>query len=33
MALFIRQEPALSMMLSVYVTLGMFLLLAAQTEV
>jgi hypothetical protein len=28
MALFIRQEPALSMMLSLYVTLGVFLLLA-----
>jgi hypothetical protein len=28
MALFIRQEPALSMMLSLYVTLGIFLLLA-----
>ena len=28
MVLFVRQEPALSMMLSVYVTLGVFLLLA-----
>jgi hypothetical protein len=28
MVLFIRQEPALSMMLRVYVTLGIFLLLA-----
>jgi hypothetical protein len=28
MAMFIRQEPALSMMLSLYVTLGVFLLLA-----
>ena len=28
MALFVRQEPALSMMLSLYVTLGIFLLLA-----
>jgi hypothetical protein len=28
MALFMRQEPALSMMLSLYVTLGVFLLLA-----
>ena len=28
MALFIRQEPALSMMLSLYATLGIFLLLA-----
>lgn len=28
MVLFIRQEPALSMMLSLYVTLGVFLLLA-----
>lgn len=28
MAIFMRQEPALSMMLSVYVTLGVFLLLA-----
>ena len=30
MVLFIRQEPALSMMLSLYVTLGVFLLLAAR---
>jgi hypothetical protein len=30
MALFVRQEPALAMMLSVYVTLGIFLLLAAR---
>jgi hypothetical protein len=28
MVIFIRQEPALSMMLSLYVTLGVFLLLA-----
>jgi hypothetical protein len=28
MVLFVRQEPALSMMLSLYVTLGIFLLLA-----
>lgn len=28
LALFIRQEPALSMMMSLYVTLGVFLLLA-----
>ena len=28
MVLFVRQDPALSMMLSVYVTLGVFLLLA-----
>jgi hypothetical protein len=28
MAIFIRQEPALSMMLSLYATLGIFLLLA-----
>jgi hypothetical protein len=28
MAIFVRQEPALSMMLSLYVTLGIFLLLA-----
>jgi hypothetical protein len=28
MAMFVRQEPALSMMLSLYVTLGVFLLLA-----
>jgi hypothetical protein len=30
MFLYVRQEPALSMMLSVYVTLGVFLLLAAR---
>lgn len=30
MALFMRQEPALSMMLSLYVTLGAFLLFAAR---
>ena len=30
MVLFVRQEPALSMMLSVYATLGVFLLLAAR---
>jgi hypothetical protein len=30
MAMFVRQEPALSMMLSVYVTLGIFLLIAAR---
>ena len=30
MALFMRQEPALSMMLSLYVTLGVFLLLAVR---
>jgi len=30
MTLFIRQEPALAMMLSVYATLGIFLLLAAR---
>jgi drug/metabolite transporter superfamily protein YnfA len=30
MVLFVRQEPALAMMLSVYVTLGIFLLLAAR---
>lgn len=30
MALFMRQEPALSMMLSLYVTLGIFLLLAVR---
>jgi len=30
MAIFVRQEPALAMMLSVYVTLGIFLLLAAR---
>jgi len=28
--MFVRQEPALAMMLSVYVTLGIFLLLAAR---
>jgi FtsH-binding integral membrane protein len=30
LAMFLRQEPALAMMLSVYVTLGIFLLLAAR---
>jgi drug/metabolite transporter superfamily protein YnfA len=30
LVLFVRQEPALAMMLSVYVTLGIFLLLAAR---
>ncbi len=30
MTMFFRQEPALAMMLSVYVTLGIFLLLAAR---
>jgi hypothetical protein len=30
MMLFLRQEPALAMMLSLYVTLGIFLLLAAR---
>jgi hypothetical protein len=30
MTLFVRQEPALAMMLSVYATLGIFLLLAAR---
>jgi hypothetical protein len=30
LTMFVRQEPALSMMLSVYVTLGIFLLLAAR---
>src|SRR6201987_1263212 len=30
MVLFVKQEPALAMMLSVYVTLGIFLLLAAR---
>ena len=30
MAMFVRQEPALAMMLSVYVTLGVFLLLAVR---
>jgi hypothetical protein len=29
--MFVRQEPALAMMLSVYVTLGIFLLLAARS--
>jgi hypothetical protein len=28
--MFVRQEPALAMMLSLYVTLGLFLLLAAR---
>lgn len=28
--MFVRQEPALAMMLSLYVTLGIFLLLAAR---
>ena len=32
MAIFMRQEPALSMMLSLYVTLGIFLLLAIRTR-
>ncbi|MGA2417320.1 MAG: hypothetical protein ABSF59_22930 [Candidatus Sulfotelmatobacter sp.] len=31
LTLFVRQEPALAMMLSVCVTLGIFLLLAAVT--
>ena len=31
MLMFVRQEPALAMMLSVCVTLGIFLLLAAVT--
>ena len=31
LAIFMRQEPALSMMFSVYVTLGVFLLLAIRT--
>jgi drug/metabolite transporter (DMT)-like permease len=31
LAMFMRQEPALSMMLSLYVTLGVFLLLAIRT--
>ena len=31
MTMFVRQEPALSMMLSLYVTLGVFLLLAIRT--
>ena len=30
MTIFVRQEPALAMMLSLYVTLGIFLLLAAR---
>src|SRR5258705_9497785 len=30
LTMFVRQEPALAMMLSVYVTLGLFLLLAAR---
>src|SRR6202008_4406077 len=30
MTMFVRQEPALAMMLSVYVTLGIFLMLAAR---
>ena len=30
MIMFVRQEPALSMMMSLYVTLGIFLLLAAR---
>jgi tryptophan-rich sensory protein len=30
MTMFLRQEPALAMMLSLYVTLGIFLLLAAR---
>jgi len=30
LTLFIRQEPALAMMLSLYITLGVFLLLAAR---
>jgi hypothetical protein len=30
MTMFVRQEPALAMMLSLYVTLGVFLLLAAR---
>jgi hypothetical protein len=30
MAVFVRQEPALAMMLSLYVTLGIFLLLAVR---
>ena len=32
MVMFIRQEPALSMMLCVYATLGIFLLLAARNS-
>jgi hypothetical protein len=31
--MFWRQEPALAMMLSVYVTLGIFLLLAARNPI
>ena len=30
LTIFVRQDPALAMMLSVYVTLGIFLLLAAR---
>jgi len=30
LTMFVRQEPALAMMLSVYVTLGVFLVLAAR---
>jgi hypothetical protein len=30
LTMFVRQEPALAMMLSIYVTLGIFLLLAAR---
>src|SRR5438876_6768038 len=30
LTMFVRQEPALAMMLSVYVTLGIFLLMAAR---
>jgi hypothetical protein len=30
LTMFVRQEPALSMMLSLYVTLGIFLLIAAR---
>jgi len=30
LVMFVRQEPALSMMLSLYVTLGIFLLLAVR---
>jgi hypothetical protein len=33
LTMFVRQEPALAMMLSVYVTLGVFLLLAARNPV
>ncbi|MGH9530134.1 MAG: DUF6632 domain-containing protein, partial [Terriglobales bacterium] len=32
LALFFRQEPALAMMLSLYVTLGVFLLFAARNQ-